>query len=125
MTRFLLALLLGGCAPDKSMDTSEAELNLGDSPKEESEDCELSVRVDAVPVAELANPLVGDTWTMIMYCDEVILMGPAVLRIYPADLATLDASSPTFTFVKAGTGEIQYQMGSRRVDIPVTIEEAP
>jgi hypothetical protein len=124
MTRFLLTLLLAGCVYDKPMDTSEAELNLGDSPEEESEDCELSVRVDAVPVAELPNPSVGDSWTLIMYCDEVILMGPAVLRIYPADLATLDVSFPTFTFVKAGSGEIQYQMGSRRVDIPVTIEES-
>ncbi len=124
MNRILLVLLTFGCGGQKTGDTADASINIGDRPEEETEDCEVSVKVDAIPVEELANPVVGDSWTLIMYCDETILMGPAVLRIYPADLATLDASMPTLTFVKAGSGEIQYQLGSRRVDIPVTIEES-
>ena len=124
MTALLFSFLLLGCADEPATDTSDASINVGTETEQESEGCEVSVRVDAVPVEELPNPSVGDSWTLIMYCDETVLMGPAVLRIHPADLATLEVDTPTLTFVKAGTGEIQYQLGNRKADIPVTIEDA-
>ena len=125
MMHALLWLGLLGCADSKPLDTSEATLTVDDTDSESSDACTVSVRVDAVPVDELPNPRVGDSWTLIMYCDDTVLMGPAVLRIDPADLATLDSSSPTLTFIKAGSGEIHYQLGSRRAAIPVIIEDAP
>lgn len=124
MTALFFSLLILGCANEPAADTSDASINMGTEPEEETGACEVSVRVDAVPVEELPNPSVGDSWTLIMYCDETVLMGPAVLRINPADLATLEDSTPTLNFVKAGTGEIQYQLGNRKADIPVTIEDA-
>jgi hypothetical protein len=124
MTAIFLSFLLLGCADEPATDTSDASINVGPETEPETEGCEVSVRVDAVPVEELPNPSVGDSWTLIMYCDETVLMGPAVLRIHPADLATLEVSTPTLNFVKAGTGEIQYQLGNRKADIPVTIEDA-
>ena len=124
MMRTLFWLGWLGCADSTTADTSDATLNIDEPGAENSEACETSVRVNAVPVEELPNPRVGDSWTLIMYCDDTVLMGPAVLRIDPSDLATLDSSSPTLTFIKAGSGEIEYQLGTRRVAIPVTIEEA-
>jgi len=124
MMRGLFWLGWLGCAGSTPLDTSEATLDIGDSDSENSEPCDVSVRVNAVPVNDLPNPRVGESWTLIMYCDDTVLMGPAVLRIDPTDLATLDSSSPTLTFIKAGAGEIEYQLGNRRVIIPVIIEDA-
>jgi len=121
----LMSVLWMACATDAELDTGEPALNTDESDSGQPDACEVSVRVDAVPVSEMPNPSVGDSWTLIMYCDETILMGPAVLRIEPADLATLADDTPTMTFIKAGTGEIQYQIGSRKADIPVTIEASP
>ena len=125
MMRALFWLGLLGCADSTPLDTSEATLTVSESGSESSESCAVSVRVNAVPVDELPNPRVGESWTLIMYCDDTVLMGPAVLRIEPPDLASLDSSSPTLTFIKAGAGEIEYQLGNRRVAIPVIIEDAP
>ena len=124
MMRTLFWLGWLGCADSTTADTSDATLNIDEPDSENAEACETSVRVNAVPVEELPNPRVGDSWTLIMYCDDTVLMGPAVLRIDPTDLATLDSATPTLTFIKAGAGEIEYQLGNRRVAIPVTIEEA-
>lgn len=121
----LMSVLWMACATDAALDTGEPALNTEESDSAQPDACEVSVRVDAVPISEMANPTVGDSWTLIMYCDETILMGPAVLRIEPADLATLADDTPTMTFIKAGQGEIQYQIGSRKVDTPVTIEASP
>lgn len=120
----LMSALLLACSTDAATDTADGDLNLDQTDSGQPEACEVSVRVDAVPVSEMPNPTVGESWTLIMYCDETILMGPAVLRIEPADLATLDETTPTLTFIKAGMGEIQYQIGSRKVNIPVRIEAA-
>ena len=125
MMRALFWLGWLGCADSTPVDTSEATLTVDEPDSESSESCAVSVRVNAVPVDELPNPRVGDSWTLIMYCDDTVLMGPAVLRIDPADLASLDSSSPTLTFIKAGSGEIQYQLGNRRAAIPVIIEDGP
>ena len=124
MNAILLAMVWAGCSTKDATDASDTSVNLGEDTAAETRACDVSVRVDNVPIEEMGNPTVGESWTLIMYCDETVLMGPAVLRIDPADLATLDDSYPTLTFIKAGTGEIQYQLGSRRVDTTVTIEEA-
>ena len=122
---FILALaLLAACNDNKSTATSEAGLILepADTGIEE-EPCEISVRANGIPVEDLANPSVGDDWYLIMYCDEVILLGAAVLQIFPTHLATVDPEDPILTFVATGEGEIRYQLGNRQAHIPVTIEE--
>jgi len=123
--KLLLALaFLSACDENKSTDTAEAELTIspGDTGTEE-QPCEITVRANGIPVEDLANPSIGDDWYLIMYCDEVILMGPAVLQIFPTHLATVDPEDPILTFVATGDGEIRYQLGNRQAHIPVTIEE--
>jgi len=123
--KLLFALiLLTACGDTKSTDTAEPELNLeGKDTGEEEQPCAISVRANGIPVGDLANPSIGDDWYLVMYCDETILMGPAVLQIQPTHLATVDSEDPILTFVAAGDGEILYQLGNRQAHIPVTIEE--
>lgn len=124
MKLILILALLTACSDDKTTDTSEADLTIetGDTGIEE-EPCEISVRANGIPVENLADPSVGDEWYLIMYCDEVILLGAAVLQIHPTHLATVDPEDPILTFVAAGDGEIRYQVGNRQAHLPVTIEE--
>ncbi len=116
--------LLAACNSDKSTDTADAELNIeATDTGTDDPPCEISVRANGIPVEDLANPSVGDDWYLIMYCDDTILMGPAVLQIHPTHLATVDPENPILTFVETGDGEIRYQLGNRQSRIPVTIEE--
>lgn len=118
-----LLFALSGCAESKSLDTaqeddaSDADGGIDETP------CSINVRVDAVSVDALPDPAVGESWTLLMYCDDSLLMGPAVLSITPADLASLDPDMPTFTFLRSGEGEILYQVGNRKAEIPVTVTE--
>ena len=122
--KLILALaFFAACDQNKSIDTSDPELSIGPGDTGTEEPCQISVRANGIPVADLANPTVGDDWYLIMYCDETILMGPAVLQINPTHLATVDSEDPILTFVAAGEGEIRYQLGNRQAHIPVTIEE--
>jgi hypothetical protein len=126
MNLFQLCLfaVLTACAPEKkSADTSDPLTLPQDEPEEESEPCVISVRVETVPVEELPNPVVGESWYLLMYCDETLMLGASVLRIEPSHLGTLDPEDPVITFAAAGSGEIQYQIGSTQVKIPVTIQE--
>ena len=111
------------CDQNKSMDTSDPELTIESGDTGTEQPCQISVRANGIPVEDLANPTVGDDWYLIMYCDETILMGPAVLQINPTHLATVDSEDPILTFVATGEGEIRYQLGNRQAHIPVTIEE--
>ena len=120
---FLFAAL-SACTPEKgSVDTSDPLSLPQDDTAEESEPCVLSVRVDAVDVADLSDPVVGESWFLLMYYDETLMLGASVLRIDPSHLGTLDPTDPIITFVAAGSGIIHYQVGSRQVEIPVTIQE--
>jgi hypothetical protein len=123
--RLLLFLALSSCSPEKSaVDTSDPlSFSQDDTAEESDEPCVLSVRVAAVPVADLPDPVVGESWYLLMYCDETLLLGASVLRIEPSHLGTLDPEDPIITFAAAGSGEIQYQVGSRQVATPVTIQE--
>ncbi|MGB0639206.1 MAG: hypothetical protein ACPGTU_07740 [Myxococcota bacterium] len=124
LLRFCLFAVLTACAPEKtSADTSDPLTLPEDEPEEETEACVVSVRVETVPVEELPDPVVGDSWYLLMYCDETLMLGASVLRIEPSHLGTLDPEDPIITFVSAGVGEIQYQIGSTQVKIPVTIQE--
>ena len=127
MNRMLLifCLCLASCSSDdKSADTSDP-LSMGrdDTAVEEDEPCVLSVRVDATLVDDLPDPVVGDSWYLLMYSDETLLLGASVLRIEPSHLGTLDDEDPIITFAAAGDGEIRYQVGNRQVNTPVTIRE--
>lgn len=124
MKLFLALAFFAACDENKSTDTADSVLSIesGDTGAEE-QPCQISVRANGIPVADLANPTVGDDWYLIMYCDETILMGPSVLQINPTHLATVDSEAPILTFVASGEGEIRYQLGNRQAHIPVTIEE--
>lgn len=122
--RLFFFAALTSCTPEKDpVDTSDPLSLPQDDTAEEAEPCVLSVRVDAVPVEDLPDPVVGESWYLLMYCDETLMLGASVLRIEPSHLGTLDPEDPIITFAAAGSGNILYQVGSRQVDIPVTIQE--
>lgn len=71
-------------------------------------------------------PQVGDTWTVLMKCqesatEESVITGPMILRPNPADAAQIDA--PDVTFLKAGELSLMVQVGSYRVTERITVVE--
>lgn len=69
-----------------------------------------------------AEPVVGDVWTVWMYCDDALMMGAMVIRFEPTDMASFDEN--VLTWVKAGTGVLTIQAGSTKAELEVTVAEA-
>jgi len=90
---------------------------------ERPESCTPIVKVDGTPVDELNDPSVGDVWTLLMFCDEVLQLGTYTLQVDPAELITIDDTDPIVTFNAAGTVTLDYRVGSRRADFSVTIQD--
>jgi hypothetical protein len=71
-------------------------------------------------------PQVGDTWTVLLKCqesatEESVITGPMILRPNPLDAAQIDA--PEVTFLKAGELSLLVQVGSYRVTEQITVLE--
>jgi hypothetical protein len=66
-----------------------------------------------------AEPSVGDTWSVLLYCDDALLMGPMVIQVTPSSLATV--GEHTVTFVEAGTGTIRINSGAIRYETDVEV----
>ncbi len=70
MKHFLALAFFAACDENKSTDTADSVLSIesGDTGAEE-QPCQISVRANGIPVADLADPTVGEDWYLIMYCD--------------------------------------------------------
>ncbi len=66
-------------------------------------------------------PSVGDTWTVWATCDGSALLGAAVIRVDPTDMAFQDNNELTWS--KPGEVEIMAQSGQQRGYLTVTIQE--
>ena len=66
-------------------------------------------------------PKVNDVWNVHLECDGAYMMGPYVVRVTPADLASIDELR--ITWKKAGTGTLRMQAGTEVKTIDVTIAE--
>lgn len=69
------------------------------------------------------TPQVGDSWTLLMKCDDdgAVIQGPAIIRITPIELATVDEN--VLTFQQLGNGEIRMQVGTYVARKDVTVVE--
>ncbi len=122
--RCLPFFALVGCSSEKD-DSAVADTgaDTAEEPVERPESCTPIVKVDGTPVDELDGPRVGDVWTLLMYCDEVLQLGTYTLQGDPPDLITVDGTDPIVTFNAAGSVAIDYRVGSRRADFSVTIQD--
>lgn len=68
-------------------------------------------------------PVVGDTWTLWMYCDEALVTGAMILQADPPDLATITDNNATF--LRVGAGVMRLQVGNRQLEQAVEVGEAP
>ncbi|MFT7519163.1 MAG: hypothetical protein ACI9MC_001303 [Kiritimatiellia bacterium] len=65
-------------------------------------------------------PRVGDTWTVLLKCDEAVMVGPMILRFDPSEFALI--SENEVTFQSEGEAEMRVQVGSyvERMTVVVT-----
>ena len=111
----LIAALMVGCLP--SSDEVEETGSVDQPPEVEFDGCdELEIRYTGPD-----EPVVGDSWSVLLYCDGALLTGPLVLRFNPPEFATIDEN--TVTFVQVGTAEMRVQVGAMRETMDVTVTE--
>ena len=67
------------------------------------------------------DPVVGDEWTVWLYCDGALLTGPMVIRFDPLDFATVDEN--VVTWVMAGEATMRVQTGAEWSELLVTVGE--
>jgi hypothetical protein len=116
----LLAFLLACHAPT-SDDTAAAVVDSVpvDTGSGGGQDCsEVSIRVSGND-----PPVVGDDWTIFLWCDEGLLTGSSVVRFDPAEVARLEDNSATF--VEAGEATLYMQVGRFSASRAVSVGEAP
>lgn len=83
----------------------------------QSEGCEtVELRYDG-PDA----PIVGDQWTLLLWCDDALLTGSAVIRWTPDELGTVDEA--LFTFGAAVSGTLTMKVGTHQASRDVTVGE--
>ncbi|MFZ5482145.1 MAG: hypothetical protein ACOZNI_35620 [Myxococcota bacterium] len=113
----MLTLLLAHACAAPEEDSGEPA---DDTPPEETEEaltCEtLEVRVDGVD-----PPHVGDTWSVILACDDAVLTGTGRVSVDPPDFASIDNLRVTFLY--AGEGTVKMQVGSYRAERAVEVLE--
>ena len=110
----ILAALLAACTGKPDEETAAPEDT--DEP-EEREDCTtLEIRIDGED-----PPVVGETWTTFLVCDDALLLGAMRVLWDPADIASVNEN--TSTFLRAGEADLTVQTGSRRVTRAVTVGE--
>jgi len=69
------------------------------------------------------EPVVGDEWTIWLYCDGVLLTGPTAIRFDPLEFASVNENIVTWD--TAGTGTIRVQTGSEWAEEEVTVSAGP
>lgn len=84
---------------------------------EEREPCEL-IDIDH-DESEPDPPAVGDSWTLFMWCDDMLLTGTARISVDPVDAAALDEN--VITFLVAGDLELTMQTGTYKTTETVTV----
>jgi hypothetical protein len=106
----LFALVLTGCGKPEDSDTDPIDT------VDTFEPCgEVEIHKEG-PDA----PVVGDKWTVSLYCDDAFMTGPYVVRFTDnAEFAQIEDT--TITFTTAGTAHLRVQAGSERAEQDVTV----
>lgn len=109
----LVVLLLSACSPETE------ETGQEDTDRQEETDEPEGCQEVTLDLNGPEAPKVGDEWTVLMRCDDAVLMGPMVIRFTPPDFANLDSNTVLFT--TAGTGSMRVQVGAYRLDQDLTV----
>lgn len=111
----LLACLVA-CSKDEEEDSGPPE-DTEEPDEYQGPECD----VPELRVTGSDAPIVGDTWVVWMWCDDVLLTGAMRLSFEPVDFATIADNNATFLY--AGAATMQLQVGSRRQTRDVTVTE--
>ena len=65
------------------------------------------------------EPVVGDTWTIWMKCDDITMMGASVIQFDPLDFALIEDNE--ITFQMEGTGLLMMQTGSFQAEMSIEV----
>lgn len=113
----LLPALLGACTgkdEDTGGDTSPEVVDTGDY---QGVECDVTeIRVDGND-----PPVVGDTWSIFLWCDDALLTGAMVVQFTPPEVAELEEN--VATFVEPGSATLNVQVGRHRASRDVKIGE--
>jgi hypothetical protein len=111
----LLALLLA-CSSEPGLDsTPDTEVATTDS--EPRAPCDVvGFQIDG-PSA----PRVGDSWTILLTCDDALVTGAFRVAFTPPDFAEL--RNNVATFIQPGTAVLTGQVGTRRATMDVTVTD--
>jgi hypothetical protein len=113
MRLLALSLLLAGC--DGGIDYVEDTDPQDTQDTNEPDPCEvLEIRWDGPDY-----PVVGDEWTVLLYCDDALVMGALIIRVEPASMALQNEN--VITWVEAGTATLTVQKGSDIVETQVEV----
>ena len=110
----MIALLLLGC-------TSATPVDTGSPPVDTEEPAGLECSVLEIRVNGEDPPHVGDTWALWLWCDDTLLLGATRIVFTPPDIASISENNATFLY--AGDGSVQVQVGSRRQTLAFTVAE--
>ena len=114
MYRYLFCVLVGVACSGNADDTDSGDTEPVDTEEEYKGCTETVIEVDGPE-----SPVVGDSWTVWMHCDGVLMTGGMVIIFDPLDFATKDSNVITFSL--AGEGEMMVQMGSYRETMDITV----
>lgn len=118
----MLAVLLTvvACTGPRLEDSSSSPADAEDDPPSAGNACdEVWMKVDGPEF-----PVVGDTWTVWLYCDDALMTGATVLNVDPPSAATIEADTTTLTWVEAGEATVRLQVGARWDEVTVEVGEA-
>lgn len=114
--KWWLLCLLHGCSKPVVDTGDTAPAQVRQSPAFE---CEVD---PTLKVVGPDPPLVGDSWTIWLYCGDTLLTGVTVLKFDPPDFATVQSN--VATFLNAGTATMTVQVGRYQASREVTVLEA-
>lgn len=112
---FLLLVL--ACGGNEVLDTAPVDTDPPEQ-EEQSGGCdEVTLKIQGSEA-----PVVGDCWTVWLYCDDALLTGASVLSFDPPDFAAIDGNTATFLY--AGTAVMKMQVGAYWEEQEVTVASA-
>jgi hypothetical protein len=79
----------------------------------DGDDCTvLSVEANGRALDNVGDPMVGDYWTIRMFCDDVLMTGANLLKFTPPNVAVVATDMTDATFVTAGDATMLLQSGN-------------
>lgn len=114
----LLLLAALGCGAHDVEDTGDEPVivDSGDGSSGGWDCADVSVGIDGDD-----PPTVGDSWYILLWCDDTLLTGSMVVRFDPPEVARLDENEATF--IEPGDATLFVQVGRHNASRTVTIAD--